>query len=220
MSFHGGLRRLSMAPFTVHIRPYSFIFDHIHPYSFIFMASFTIRFVHIRPYSSIYDTIYDHLRPCTSIYIHLRPLTLIDVDHLRPWAWEAWLFPKYKNCFFRKYKNPIISNPYEMNLLQRKIENRGYLEKSRFDRWKPGKSTFSPKTWNHPMVIAVILGGAVCSKHTLKVEFCQNPCSVNVRVFVDVRASDPQNLKVPHPKWCHWWYLATGTTQIHFFIKK
>ena len=162
MSFHGG-HRLSMASFTVHIHSYSFIFVHI--------RQFTI--------------------PFTPIYVHLRPLTSIDVDHLRPWAWEAWLFPKYKNCFFRKYKDPIISNPYEINLLQRKIENGGYLEKSRFYRWKQGKSTSSPKTWNHPMVIEVILGGTVCSKHTLKVCIFQKTFSVNVRVFCECKSNLP-----------------------------
>jgi hypothetical protein len=184
MSFHGGLRRLSMASFTVHIRPYSLIFVHIRSYSWLHLHSYS-------SYSSIFVHLRYHLRQFTSIYVHLRPLTSIDVDHLRPWAWEAWLFPKYKNCFFRKYKDPIISNPYEMNLLQRKIENGGYLEKSRFDRWKQGKSTFSPKTWNHPMVIAVILGGAVCSKHTLKVYVFQKMLSVNVRVFCECKSNLP-----------------------------
>ena len=78
-----------------------------------------------------------------------------------------------------------------MNLLQRKIEDRGYLEKSRFDRWKPGKSTCSPKTWNHPMVIAVIFGGAVCSKHTLKVDVSKKVISVNVRVFCECKSNLP-----------------------------
>ena len=117
MSFHGGLRRLSMASFTVHIPPYSFMFVHIRSYSSIFVHIHGFIYVHIRSYSSIFVHSRYHLRPFTTIY-----------DHLRPWAWEAWLFPKYQNCVFRKYKNPITSNPYEMNLLQRKIENRGYLE--------------------------------------------------------------------------------------------
>ena len=84
----------------------------------------------------------------------------------------------------------------------------------------PGEFTFPPNSWNHPMVTAVILGWAVCLKHTLKVEFCQNPCSVNVRVFVDVRASDPQNLKVLHPKWRHWPPLPNQTTQTHVLFNK
>ena len=50
------------------------------------------------------------------------------------------------------------------------------------------------------MVTAVILGWAVCLQHTLKVEFCQNPCSVNVRVFVDVKASDPRKPQSTPPK--------------------
>ena len=31
-----------------------------------------------------------------------------------------------------------------------------------------GKVMFLPKTWNHPTVVAVILGLAVCQKHVLK----------------------------------------------------
>ena len=35
------------------------------------------------------------------------------------------------------------------------------------------KITFSPKTWNHPTVVPVILGLAVCQKHVLKAQFLQ-----------------------------------------------
>ena len=80
MSFHGGLRRLSMASFTVHIRPYSLIFVHIRSYSWLHLRSYSFIFVNIRPYSSIYDTIYNHLRPFTSIYVHWRRLTSTIYD--------------------------------------------------------------------------------------------------------------------------------------------
>ena len=86
------------------------------------------------------------------------------------------------------------------------------------DKYK-GNCIFSPKTWNHPTVIAVILGWAVCSKHSLKIEFGQKLFFVNVRVFwLNVRASSPKHVKVPDPKWCHWTPLSNETTQTHFPI--
>ena len=46
-----------------------------------------------------------------------------------------------------------------------------------------GKVMFLPKTWNHPTVVAVILGLAVCQKHVLNTVFLQK------RYFVEVICS-------------------------------
>ena len=51
---------------------------------------------------------------------------------------------------------------------------------------------FLPNTRNHPTVVAVILGLAVCQKHVLKTQFLQN------RYFVEILCSS-------HFCFCHKW---------------
>ena len=171
---------LHLRSIFVHIRSYSSIFVHIRFHSSIF--------VHIHGF------IYGYIRSYSSIFVHLCPFTSTDVDWRRPFTTKglgSLTLSKIQEWFLPKIQEPHDINPYEIDVLQRKIENRGYLGKSTFDRWKPGKSTFSPKTWNHPMVIAVNLAGAVCSKHTLKIDVFQKSFSVNVRALCECKSNLP-----------------------------
>ena len=92
---------------------------------------------------------------------------------------------KIQELLLSKIQEPLYIKSFWNELITKKIENRGHLYKSWFYRWKQRKSTFSLKTWNLILVIAVILVVAVCSKHDSKVDVFRKPivfCEFKVRV--------------------------------------
>ena len=66
---------------------------------------------------------------------------------------------------------PKMLMPDEMIQLQGKMKIKVCLDNRDFIGKNQVKSMVSPKTWNHPMVIAVILGGAVWLKSIFKNRF-------------------------------------------------
>ena len=148
--------------------PYSFIFVHIRSYSSIFVHIHGFIYGHIRSYSSIFVHLRYHLRPFTTIYDH------------GPGKPDS--FQNTRSVSFENTRTPLYQILMKWIYYKGKMKNGKYHKNQDLIGKYQGDFTFSPKTWNHPTVSAVILGGAVCKKHSLEVEFWQKQFSVNVRV--------------------------------------